>query len=155
MSQPCIEPIPGQRVQLIINGYAVTQSHAKWIRYQITGYNMRHDWDNPTWDLIDWHGFGKAIQSRPPTMQRRISKFINGWWNVGKQRRRINKKDFIICPQCQLCRETTEHVLYCSRLLPETQAFCTTLKDTINSITSDTITSMLFSVLQPLSVYRT
>jgi hypothetical protein len=41
LSQPCTEPIPGQRVQLIINGYVVTQSHAKWIRYQTTGYDMR------------------------------------------------------------------------------------------------------------------
>jgi hypothetical protein len=26
-------------------------------------------------------------------MQHRISKFINGWWNVGKQRRHIKKHD--------------------------------------------------------------
>jgi hypothetical protein len=141
LSKSNTEPIPGQCIQLIVNGFAVTQSHAKWIRYQITGYDMReylqerHDWDDPTWDTIDWHGFEKAIRSRPPTMQRRISKFVNGWWNVGKQRIRINAKDFILCPRCKLCRETTEHVLYCSRLSPETQTFRTTLNDTINSIT--------------------
>jgi hypothetical protein len=104
LSQPCSDPIPGQRIQLIINGYTITQSHAKWIRYQISGYSMRqylqdrHDWDNPTWELLDWHGLGKAIKSRPPTMQRWISKFVNGWWNVGKQRQQINPKDFILCP---------------------------------------------------------
>jgi hypothetical protein len=159
LSKSNTEPIPGQCIQLIVNGFAVTQSHAKWIRYQITGYVMRkylqerHDWDDPTWDTIDWHGFEKAIRSRPPTMQRRISKFVNGcWWNVGKQRRRINAKDFILCPRCKLCRETTEHVLYCSRLSPETQTFRATLNDTINSVTPDTITSMILSILRRLSV---
>jgi hypothetical protein len=164
LSKPCTEPIPGQCIQLIVNGYAISQAPAKWIRcqitgyYQITGYDMRqylqnrHDWDDPTWDIIDWHGFGKAIRSRPPTMQRRISKFVNGWWNVGKQRRRINEKDFILCPQCKLCRETTEHVLYCSRLSQETQKFRATLNITVNSVTPDTITGMLLSILRRLSV---
>jgi hypothetical protein len=112
----------------------------------------RHDWDDATWDIIDWHGFDKAMRSRNPTMQRRISKFVNGWWNVGKQRRRINAKDFVLCPRCKLCRETTEHVLYCSRLSPETQEYRTTLKETINSVTPDTITGMILSILRRLSV---
>jgi hypothetical protein len=85
-------------------------------------------------------------------MQRRISKFANGWWNVGKQRRRINKHDSILCPRCRLCRETTEHVLYCSRLSTETQDLRRQLKETIGSITPDTITNMLVSVLRQLSV---
>jgi hypothetical protein len=123
LSQPCVDPIPCQAIQLVVNGYAISQSHAHWIRFQITGYDMRydmrhylqdrHDWDKPMWEAIDWFGFEKAIRSRPPTMQRRISKFVNGWWNVGKQRRRINPNDFLLCPRCKLCRETTEHVLYC------------------------------------------
>jgi hypothetical protein len=99
-----------------------------------------------------WHGFEKAIRSRPPIMQRCISKFVNGWWNVGKQCRRINTKDFILCPRCKLCRETTEHVLYCSRLSPETQKFRATVKDTINSVTPETITGMILSILRRLSV---
>jgi hypothetical protein len=75
LSKPCMEPIPGQCIQLIVNGYAISQSHAKWMRYQITGYDMRHylqnrhDWGDPTCNIIDWHGFGKAIRSRPPTIQ--------------------------------------------------------------------------------------
>jgi hypothetical protein len=118
LSQPCVDPIPGQAIQLVISDYAISQSHAHWIRFQITGYDMRHylqdrhDWDKPTWEAIDcWFGFEKAIRSRPPTMQRRISKLMNGWWNVGKQRRCINSKDFLLRPRCKLCRESTEHVL--------------------------------------------
>ncbi len=62
------------------------------LRHQISGHDMRiylqekNDWDSTTWDTIDWYGFEKAIKSRPPVMQRRISKFVNGWWNTGKQR---------------------------------------------------------------------
>jgi hypothetical protein len=67
LSQPCAEPIPGQSIQLVVNGYAVSQAHAHWIRFQVTGYDMRqylqdrHDWDRPTWENIDWFGFEKAI----------------------------------------------------------------------------------------------
>jgi hypothetical protein len=46
----------------------------------------------------------------------------------------------------------TEHMMYCSRLSPETQEYRTTLKETINSITPDTITGMILSILRRLSV---
>jgi hypothetical protein len=158
LSLPRYDPIPGQGPQLIINGYVVTQSPTRWIRHQISGYDMRvylqdkNDWPTATWDTIDWHGFETAIKSQPPTMQRRISKFINGWWNTGVQRRKINKLDFIlVCPRCKLCRESTEHVLYCSRLSTITQDHRETLKSTVNSITPDTITNMLTSILRQLS----
>ena len=93
LSKSLYDPIPGQNLQLVINGFAVTQSLTRWIRHQISGYDMKvylqdkHDWNKETWDSIDWYGFEKAIKSRPPTMQRRISKFVNGWWNTGTQRR--------------------------------------------------------------------
>jgi ribosomal protein S17E len=35
------DPIPGQELQLIMNGYVVTQLPTRWIRHQISGYNMR------------------------------------------------------------------------------------------------------------------
>jgi hypothetical protein len=146
--------MPGQGLQLIVNGFVVTQSITRWIMHQISGYNMRvylqdkHDWPTATWYTIDWHGLEKAIKSQPPTMQRRISKFVNGWWNTGVQCRKVNKLDFILCPQCKLCQESTEHVLYCSQLLTTTQEYCETLKSTVNiSITPDTITNMLTSIL--------
>jgi hypothetical protein len=38
LSQPCTEPITGQSIQLdVVNGYAVSQAHAHWIRFQVTG----------------------------------------------------------------------------------------------------------------------
>jgi hypothetical protein len=86
-------------------------------------------------------------------MQRRISKFVNGWWNVGKQQQQINAKDFVLlCPRCKLCRKMTKHVMYCSCVSPETQEYRTTLKETINSVTPKTITGMILSILCRLSV---
>jgi hypothetical protein len=74
-------PMPGQGLQLIVNGFVVTQSITpRWIRHQISGYNMRvylqdkHDWSTAMWDTINWHGFEIAIKSRPATMQQQISK---------------------------------------------------------------------------------
>jgi hypothetical protein len=84
-------------------------------------------------------------------MQRRISKFVNGWWNTGTQRRKINKLDFILCPRCKLCRETTDHVLCCSQLSMLTQAHRNTLQSAIISITPDTIANMIMSILCQLS----
>lgn len=157
LSKSIYDPIPGQNLQLVINGFAVTQSLTRWIRHQISGYDMKvylqdkHDWNKETWDSIDWYGFEKAIKSRPPTMQRRISKFVNGWWNTGTQRRKINKLDFILCPRCKLCRETTDHVLCCSRLSTITQVHRATLTTAITSITPDTIANMIMSILRQLS----
>jgi transcription termination factor NusB len=84
-------------------------------------------------------------------MQQRISKFVNGWWNTGVQHQKINKLNFILCPWCKLCQESTEHVLYFSQLLNTTQEHRKTLKSTISSITLDTITNMLTSILRQLS----
>ena len=156
-SQPRAAPVPGQKVQLIVNGFAITKSHARWIRYQITGYDQRkylqdkHEWRNETWESIDWYGFGKAIKAQAPTMRRRITKFIHGWWNTGTQRRKINKRDFILCPRCKLRRETTDHVLHCSRLSETTQNFRKTLRKSINSITPDSLTDIIMSILRQLS----
>jgi hypothetical protein len=87
--------------------------------------------------------------SRHATTHKQVRQRLVG---TGKQRRTINKLDFILCPRCHLCRETTEHVLYCSQLSPITQAHRATLKSTINSVTPDTITNILLSVLRQLSV---
>jgi hypothetical protein len=111
LSQPCVDPIPGQVILLVLNGYAISQSHARWIRFQITGYNMqhylqdRHDWDKPTWEAIDWFGFEKAKRLLPPTMQRRISKFVNRWWNVGKQCIDASTQRTSYCAQDANCAE--------------------------------------------------
>jgi hypothetical protein len=157
LSKPMYDQIPRQNLQLIINGFTVTQSITRWIHHQISGYDMKvylqdkHDWNRETWDSIKWYGFKKAIKSRPQTMQRCISKFVNGWWNNGTQQRKINKLDFILCPQCKLCRETTYHNLCSSRLSTITQAHRKTLKTAITSITPDTITNMIMSTLRQLS----
>jgi hypothetical protein len=51
LSQANYLPAPGQALQLIINGFVVTQSQTRWIRHQISGYNMiiylqeKNDWD--------------------------------------------------------------------------------------------------------------
>ena len=74
LSQATYPPVPGQALQLLINNFVVTQSQTRWIRHQISGYDMRiylqekNDWDSTTWDTIDWYGFEKAIKSRTPVM---------------------------------------------------------------------------------------
>jgi hypothetical protein len=157
LSKSLYDPIPGQNLQLIINGFVVTQSITRWIYHQISGYDMKvylqdkHDWNRETWDLMDQYDFEKAIKSRPPTMQQQTSKCVNGWWNTGTQRQEINKLDFILCPRCKRCRETTDHVLCCSQLLTITQAHRNTLKTAITSITPDTIANMIVSIQRQLS----
>jgi len=157
VSLPCADPIPGQQVQLIINGFAITQHHARWIRYQINGYNLRdylqgrHKWRNSTWDYIDWYGFKSAIFQQTPTMRRRISKFVHGWWNTGVQRRKFNKRDFILCPRCMKFRETTDHVLYCSHRSEETQAFRNELFVKIRSTTTGSLCEVFESAIRQLT----
>ena len=54
LSKSIYDPIPGQNLQLVINGFAVTQSLTRWIRHQISGYDMKvylqdkHDWNKDT-----------------------------------------------------------------------------------------------------------
>jgi len=157
MSVPKAVPLPGQRVQLVVNGFAITQHHAHWIRYQINGYNHRsylqqkHQWSNSQWDTIDWHGFKKAMLSQGPTDRRRTTKYLHGWWNTGTQRRRFNRNDFILCPRCMKCRETTDHVLYCSRQSADTQSYRKELNDRIHHITPRSLAEVFESVLRQLS----
>jgi hypothetical protein len=89
--------------------------------------------------------FEKAIKSQPPRrMQQQISKFVNGWWNT-----RV---------QCQKSSGTSSYAhsaSYAENLQSmfriTTQEHRETLKSTVNSITPDTITNMLTSILQQLS----
>jgi hypothetical protein len=72
LSKLLYNPIPGQNLQLIINGFVVTQSIKRWIYHQISGYDMKvyiqdkHDWNRETWDFINRYGFEKAIKLHPP-----------------------------------------------------------------------------------------
>lgn len=90
LSQATYRPDPGQALlQLIINGFVVTQSQTRWIRHQISGYDIiiylqeQNNWDSETCDIFDWCGFEKAIKSRLQVMHCPISEFVNGWWNTG------------------------------------------------------------------------
>jgi hypothetical protein len=68
LSQSTYPQVPGQALQLLINNFVVTESQTRWIRHQISGYDMRiylqeqNDWDSTTWDTIDWYGFEKSDQ---------------------------------------------------------------------------------------------
>jgi hypothetical protein len=81
-------------VAITVNGVKVTSHILHQIRLHIQGsrhckyLQEKHEWDNATWNSIDWKALKSGFLSLGPLKQVKISKSIHaksihGWLNTG------------------------------------------------------------------------
>jgi hypothetical protein len=75
----------------------------------------RHDWDNSTWNSIDWKGIKSRYLLLGPLKRIKTSKSMHGWLNTGQQRAKISPDATNLhkCPRCHEPNEMQEHILKC------------------------------------------
>ena len=106
---------------ITVNGKKITSHvlHKIWLHIQGCKHRKylqdKHEWDNPTWNSIDWHGLKAAFLSLGPLHHVKTSKSVHGWLNTGHQKSKISPDavDSHKCPHCQEPNETHEHILTC------------------------------------------
>jgi hypothetical protein len=108
-------------VGITVNGTRVTSHLLHQIRMHVQGSKHRaylqdkHDWDNSTWNSIDWKGIKSGYLSLGPLKRIKTSKSMHGWLNTGRQKAKISPDatDSHNCPRCHEPNETQEHILKC------------------------------------------
>jgi hypothetical protein len=75
-------------VGITVNGVKATSHILHQIRLHIQGskhrkyLQVKHEWDNATWNSIDWKGLKSGFLSLGPLKQVKTSKSIHGWLNT-------------------------------------------------------------------------
>ena len=83
-------------VCITVGGKKITSHILHKIRLHIQGHKHRkylqdkHEWDNPTWNSINWRGLKAAFLSLSPLHHMKTSKSVHGWLNTGCQKSKIS-----------------------------------------------------------------
>jgi hypothetical protein len=113
--------IDSMEVGITVKGVKVTSHILHQIRLHIQGSKHRkylqdkHEWDNATWNSIDWKGLKSGFLSLGPLKRVKTSKSMHGWLNTGSQKSKISPDatESHKCPRCLEPNETQEHLLQC------------------------------------------
>jgi hypothetical protein len=111
-------------VGITVKGVKVTSHILHQIRLHIQGSKHRkylqekHEWDNATWNSIDWKGLKSGFLSLGPLKRVKTSKSTHGWLNTGSQKSKISPDatESHKCPRCLEPNETQEHLLKCQQV---------------------------------------
>jgi hypothetical protein len=83
-------------VGITVNGMKVTSHilHQIWLHIQGSKHRkylqVKHEWDNATWNSIDWKGLKSGFLSLGPLKRVKTSKSIHGWLNTRHQKSKIS-----------------------------------------------------------------
>ena len=102
--------INGSRITKIIRWHIIDHVQRKAIRTHIANTTqITPDAVN----MIDWDMIEKA--SKEITLARRIwiLKHVSGFAPTASKMVHRSEWDDVLCPQCRLCRETTNHIMEC------------------------------------------
>jgi hypothetical protein len=111
-----------QQISLYINGTPVTSQYDDCIRFHVNGYHLRqyvqqrHQWNNGTWDMIDFHTFGQHFKRLRPNHRGQHFKFVHDQLPLGERRLReapVKDLSLKLCPCCKTADETPQHFLRC------------------------------------------
>jgi len=114
---------PSQRVSMSINGTRITSQYDSCLRFHINGYHhrrylqMRYDWNDKTWNSIDFTAFGRHFRSLPPNIQISHMKLIHDQQPLGARRFKSSPvADELLkrCPCCKKADENQTHFLQCT-----------------------------------------
>jgi hypothetical protein len=111
-------------VGITVKGVKVISHILHQIRLHIQGSKHRkylqdkHEWDNATWNSIDWKGLKSGFLSLRPLKRVKTSKSMHGWLNTGSQKSKISPDatESHKCPRCLKPNETQEHLLKCRQV---------------------------------------
>jgi hypothetical protein len=111
-------------VGITVNGVKVTSHilHQIWLHIQGSKHRkylqVKHEWDNATWNSIEWKGLKSGFLSLGPLKWVKTSKSIHGWLNTGHHKSKISPDapDLHKCPRCLEPNETQEHLLQCRHI---------------------------------------
>jgi hypothetical protein len=112
-------PYPGSKALLIIDNKWITTEYCEQIQEAITKrkhkqyFLGRHPHLGPEdYNTIDFRGIGIARKKHKLRQTSRITKYMNGWLNVGHQK--IKMKQNGQCPCCGITDETQMHLFHCN-----------------------------------------
>ena len=104
-----------QQVSIYINGVPITSQYDECIRFHVNGYHYRNyvqqtnNWDNSTWEAIDFYTFGRHLKRLPPSHRGQHFKFVHDQLPLGDRRyREATIKDATL-KLCPCCREEDEN----------------------------------------------
>ena len=107
------------RATLLIDSIPVHKDYGTIFRTAHRGSDlqdhlMRHNqWDESTFDSINWEAHGKAYKKRSLNSRIRLLKLLHDWLPIGKMRQRINPEEPCSCPSCDAEVETKHHLFCC------------------------------------------
>ena len=113
-----------QQVSLCINGTPITCQYDACIRFHVNGFHhqqyvqQHHQWDNGTWDSVDFYTFGRHFKRLRPSHRIQHFKFVHDSLPLGVRRFReaaVKDETLQLCPSCRTEPETPLHFLYCSQ----------------------------------------
>ena len=131
-----------QQVSLYINGTPITSQYDACIRFHVNGYHHRqyvqqhHQWDNETWDSVDFYTFGRHFKRLRPSHRIQHFKFVHDRLPLGVRRYReaaVKDETLQLCPCCRKEPETPLHFLYCSQNPVFDSSWTTLRSDVINN----------------------
>eukprot|EP00957_Ditylum_brightwellii_P191359 14569812-Ditylum_brightwellii.AAC.1 len=62
---------------------------------------------------IDWDNLGTTLESQQLFNKVRLVKFMNNWFNIGHQKKQIDKNAIDACPICLDTEETWQYLFQC------------------------------------------
>jgi hypothetical protein len=111
-------PYPGSKAMLIINNKWITTSYHEQIHEAVVHerhkqyFLGRHPHlQSPDYYSINFRGIGIARKRQKHTHTARITKYMNGWLNVGHQKDKMGQDGQ--CPCCGAQDETQLHLFHC------------------------------------------
>jgi hypothetical protein len=133
--------IDSMEVGITMKGVKVTSHITHQIRLHIQGskhqkyLQKKHEWDDATYNSIDWRGIKSGFLSLGPLNRIKTSKSIHGWLNTGRQKEMISPDatDSHKCPRCLEPNEDHEHILKC-RHVSAHKKLCDLVHPMVNKI---------------------
>jgi hypothetical protein len=119
MDAPLTE-VRGLQPGLVIGNIPITRDSQKWLLQKASKvpikqyYGDKYEWQQDTFNDIDWDIQHKALSTYSENDQRRILKFVHGWLPTNKP---LFREGIEASPKCQLCdhlEESSDHLLVCT-----------------------------------------
>jgi hypothetical protein len=76
---------------------------------------QKHNWNDTTVELVDWHIHGQALKSLNSNQRKTITQVIHGWLPLNGHPGMHLQNNNLTCPECHIERETQYHFFNCKQ----------------------------------------
>ncbi len=111
--------LPGEGWICYVKQHRIVKQLADTLRDHINKEPIEKYWKTkfqiiePTWQLIDWDGVGRAYKESSPTVRRWATKHTSGFFAHGKNMKRWKLRTADSCPRCGQDLEDKAHITQC------------------------------------------